>query len=59
MSSSPSDQAVAPTETGDGAPYPQEGRERMLMPQPIAVVGTGAPTPRKGCSGAWTRATSS
>src|SRR5688500_9656194 len=39
MSSSPNDLGVAPTETGDGGEYPQSGRERMLMPQPIAVMG--------------------
>lgn len=47
MSSSLSEQGVAPTETGDGGDYPQAGRERMLMPQPIALLGTGAPNPEK------------
>src|SRR5262245_37190987 len=39
---------VADAESCDGAPYPQEGSDRMLMPQPIAVVGTGTANPEKG-----------
>ena len=38
---------VSPAETGDGDAYPQAGRARMIMPQPIAMVGTGQGTPEK------------
>ena len=38
---------VSPAETGDREPYPQAGRARMIMPQPIAMVGTGQATPEK------------
>jgi hypothetical protein len=47
MNSSPNELGVAPSEAGDGEGYPQAGRERMIMPQPIALLGTGAPNPEK------------
>jgi hypothetical protein len=31
----------------ESAVWPQEGRERMILPQPIASLGTGAPSPEK------------
>jgi len=39
----------APDEKGpvDAEDYPQAGRERMIMPQPIAMVGTGVPNVEK------------
>jgi hypothetical protein len=33
---------VLQTEAGDGRPYPQPGRARMLVRPPIAVLGTGS-----------------
>ncbi len=35
-------------ETGDGGEYPQSGRNRMIMPQPVAVLGSAAANPEKG-----------
>ncbi|MBX5461834.1 MAG: HD domain-containing protein [Steroidobacteraceae bacterium] len=32
---------------GGDEPYPQAGRERMIMPQPIALLGNGATNPEK------------
>src|SRR5688500_15889736 len=48
MSSNPVENGVSAAEVGDGEGYPQAGRERMIMPQPIAVMGTNAPNPEKG-----------
>jgi hypothetical protein len=47
MSEKVPDLSVPPTETGDGNEYPQAGRARMIMPQPIALVGTGQSSPEK------------
>jgi HD domain len=33
--------------TVDSSSYPQAGRERMIMPQPISILGTGAPDVEK------------
>jgi hypothetical protein len=47
MNSNPDDYIVPAGATGDGEAYTQAGRNRMLMPQPIAVVGTGTANPEK------------
>src|SRR5438045_1338073 len=31
----------------DSLPYPQSGRERMILPQPISALGTGQPNMEK------------
>jgi hypothetical protein len=48
MSSNPDASIVPADAQGDGGDYPQSGRNRMIMPQPIAVVGTGQTNPEKG-----------
>jgi hypothetical protein len=46
--SSSSDKSIVPAdEKGDGGDYPQGGRSRMIMPQPIAVVGAGEANPER------------
>lgn len=47
MSSNPDAYLVPATEIGDGGEYPQAGRDRMIMPQPITVIGTGDANPEK------------
>ncbi len=47
MSSSSDPNIVSVGEKGDGGAYPQSGRNRMIMPQPIAVVGSARSNPEK------------
>jgi len=47
MSSSPDPYIVPAAEAGDGSGYPQSGRNRMIMPQPVGLVGAGTANPEK------------
>lgn len=47
MSEKVDELSVPRNETGDGRAYPQPGRARMIMPQPIALAGTGRESPEK------------
>lgn len=47
MSEETPELSVPRDEPGDGQAYPQAGRTRMILPQPIALVGTGRQSPEK------------
>jgi len=47
MSAIPRDPAQAVPASDDDETFPQAGRERMIMPQPVALLGNGAVNPEK------------
>jgi hypothetical protein len=47
MSAIPRDPVNAAPTADDAEAFPQAGRERMIMPQPVALLGNGAPNPEK------------
>jgi len=47
MSAIPRDPVNTAAASGDAEGFPQAGRERMIMPQPVALLGNGAANPEK------------
>jgi hypothetical protein len=51
MSEKASELHVSPAENGNDPDYPQAGRTRMIMPQPIALIGTNQSSPERALLG--------